>query len=51
LLQTDELGKGSMAPKVEAAVSFVKAGGKQAIIARLDQGLEALHGEAGTIIA
>jgi carbamate kinase len=51
LLQTDELGQGSMAPKVEAAVSFVNAGGRQAIIARLDQGLEALHGEAGTIIA
>lgn len=51
LLRTDELGKGSMAPKVEAAVSFVQAGGSQAIIARLDQGLEALHGKAGTIIA
>jgi carbamate kinase len=51
LLQSDELGQGSMAPKVEAALSFVKAGGSQAIIARLDQGLEALHGEAGTIIA
>ena len=50
LLQTDEFGKGSMAPKVEAAVSFVKAGGRKAIIARLDQGLEALNGEAGTTI-
>jgi carbamate kinase len=51
LLHTDELGKGSMAPKVEAAMAFVKAGGSKAIIARLDQGLEALNGEAGTIIA
>lgn len=50
LLQGDELGKGSMAPKVEAAMAFVKAGGAKAIIARLDQGLEALNGTAGTII-
>jgi carbamate kinase len=50
LLQTDELGEGSMAPKVEAAVSFVKTGGKKAMIARLDQGLEALNGTAGTTI-
>ena len=50
LLQTDVLGKGSMAPKVEAAVSFVQAGGTQAMIARLDQGLAALDGQAGTTI-
>jgi carbamate kinase len=50
LLETSELGEGSMAPKVEAAVSFVKAGGRKAMIARLDQGLEALNGEAGTTI-
>ncbi|HEY0671917.1 MAG TPA: carbamate kinase [Longimicrobiales bacterium] len=50
LLESDELGKGSMAPKVEAAMSFVKAGGGKAMIARLDQGLEALNGEAGTTI-
>jgi carbamate kinase len=50
LLQTDELGQGSMAPKVEAAVSFVKDGGQRAIIARLDEGLEALSGDAGTTI-
>ena len=50
LLQGDELGKGSMAPKVEAAMAFVKAGGAKAIIARLDQGLEALNGTSGTII-
>jgi carbamate kinase len=50
LLRTDELGQGSMAPKVEAALSFVRAGGSKAIIARLDQGLEALNGQAGTTI-
>jgi carbamate kinase len=39
-----------MAPKVEAALSFVKAGGRKAMIARLDQGLDALNGIAGTTI-
>jgi carbamate kinase len=50
LLQTDELGRGSMAPKVEAAVSFIRMGGKRAHIARLDVGLEAIEGEQGTVI-
>lgn len=50
LLRSGELGEGSMAPKVEAAASFVRGGGKRAIIARLDQGREAVAGEAGTEI-
>jgi carbamate kinase len=50
LLAGPDLGKGSMAPKVEAAAAFVRAGGKRAIIARLDQGREAVAGEAGTEI-
>ena len=50
LLAAGELGSGSMAPKVEAAISFLENGGSKAIIARLDQGLEALDGRAGTTI-
>lgn len=50
LLDAGELGRGSMAPKVEAAVAFVRHGGRRAHIARLDQGLAAVHGEAGTTI-
>lgn len=50
LLETDELGRGSMRPKVEAAVRFLKGGGRRALIAQLDQGLAALRGEAGTQI-
>jgi carbamate kinase len=50
LLEGSELGKGSMRPKVEAAVAFLEAGGRRAHIARLDQGLAAVKGEAGTII-
>lgn len=44
------LGAGSMAPKVEAAASFVRNGGERAIIARLDQGQAAVQGDAGTTI-
>jgi carbamate kinase len=39
-----------MRPKVEAAVAFVRDGGRQAIIAELAQGLAALRGETGTTI-
>ncbi len=45
-----EFGEGTMRPKVEAAGEFVRRGGRRAIIARLDQGLTAVHGEAGTTI-
>ena len=39
---------GSMGPKVEATLRFVKEGGECAIIANLEQALEALQGKAGT---
>ncbi len=51
LLSGDELGKGSMRPKVEASVAFVRNGGARAIIAHLKDGLAAVRGEIGTIIA
>ena len=50
LLASGELGAGSMAPKVEAAVQFLRDGGERAIIARLDQGREAVAGDHGTEI-
>lgn len=50
LLAGDELGSGSMRPKVEAAVRFVRGGGQRAIIAHLEQGLAAMRGETGTTI-
>ncbi len=50
LLVGGQLGEGSMAPKVEAAAGFVRNGGGRAVIARLDQGREAVAGEAGTEI-
>ena len=50
LLTGQELGTGSMRPKVEAAADFVRAGGERAIIAELADGLAALRGDAGTTI-
>nr|WP_321501310.1 carbamate kinase [uncultured Dethiosulfovibrio sp.] len=41
---------GSMGPKVAAAMAFVENGGSRAIIASLDQALEALEGTEGTQI-
>lgn len=41
---------GSMGPKVEAALRFVKNGGQRAVISSLDHALEALKGNAGTQI-
>ncbi len=41
---------GSMGPKVRAAISFVEAGGKEAIITQLQSALAALEGKTGTHI-
>lgn len=46
-----QFGVGSMLPKVQAAMKFVRANpGKKAIITSLDQALEALDGKTGTVI-
>ena len=50
LIAAGELGSGSMKPKVEAAVKFVRGGGERAIIADLTQGMEAISGTTGTTI-
>jgi carbamate kinase len=42
--------EGSMGPKVRAAIRFIEGGGKQAIIAHLDEAMAALQGESGTRI-
>jgi carbamate kinase len=39
---------GSMGPKVEACIRFLENGGERAIIASLNQAVEALEGRAGT---
>lgn len=50
LLAAGEFGVGSMGPKIEAAAAFIRAGGSAAYIARLDRGLEAVQGRAGTVL-
>jgi carbamate kinase len=50
LLTGGALGAGSMRPKVEAAVAFVRGGGRRAVIAHLGDGVAALRGETGTTI-
>ena len=40
--------KGSMGPKIEAALSFIAGGGKRAIIGHLEEALAALEGRTGT---
>ena len=50
-LNEGHFAKGSMYPKVEASINFVKSGkNKTAIIASLDNAKEAFKGKAGTII-
>lgn len=48
-MKEGHFGEGSMKPKVEAGVSFAKAGGKT-VITTLSKAVEALEGKAGTII-
>jgi len=43
-----QFAEGSMGPKVKAAINFLAAGGRRAIIAHLDQAADALGGRAGT---
>ena len=50
LLADGQFPPGSMGPKVEAAVEFVQAGGKRAVITSLDRIAEAAAGRAGTAI-
>ena len=48
LLKAREFPSGSIGPKVEAAVDFVEAGGREAIITSLAAIRAALDGRAGT---
>ncbi len=49
-LKEKQFGIGSMAPKIQAAIDFVRGGGKEAIITSFDQLNLAVEGQAGTII-
>ena len=45
-----QFGEGSMAPKIRAAVDFVRRTGGRAVITELRRGREAVRGQAGTTI-
>lgn len=49
-IEQGHFAAGSMGPKVRAAVGFVEAGGKQAIITHLHSAIAALDGHTGTSI-
>jgi carbamate kinase len=49
-VEEGHFGKGSMEPKVLAALKFIKSGGKAAIISSLDKAIPAVDGKAGTRI-
>lgn len=49
LLKQGHFGEGSMKPKIQAAVNFLEAGGKKAIITSIKKSALALEGKAGTI--
>jgi carbamate kinase len=50
MLKAGEFGAGSMGPKVQAAIEFLRAGGSRALIGDLDDATAVLRGEAGTAI-
>ncbi|GAA4726113.1 carbamate kinase [Pedococcus ginsenosidimutans] len=45
-----QFASGSMGPKVEAALRFVRGGGRRSVITALDRIADAVAGEVGTII-
>jgi len=49
-LKRDEFKEGSMKPKIEASINFLKSGGKKVIIAKVLPLKRALLGKTGTII-
>jgi carbamate kinase len=49
-IKEGQFAKGSMLPKVQACIKFVKSTGKPALITALDCALQALKGERGTKI-
>jgi carbamate kinase len=50
LLAAGEFPEGSMGPKVEACCAFVAAGGARAVIGALDEAVEVVLGDAGTVV-
>lgn len=50
LMENGEFSEGSMKPKIEAAIYFLRHGGQKAIICGLDNAKEAMEEKGGTVI-
>jgi carbamate kinase len=50
LLEEGQFPPGSMGPKIDAAIRYIEAGGRQVLIARAETLPDALEGRTGTII-
>jgi carbamate kinase len=50
LLDAGEFGAGSMGPKIQAAIDFLRGGGQRVLVGDLAQAPEVLRGTAGTEI-
>src|SRR5262249_37950264 len=50
LLAEGQFPPGSMGPKIDAAVRFVEAGGKEVVITRAESLADALEGTTGTVV-
>jgi carbamate kinase len=49
-MKAGEFASGSMQPKIQASMNFVRSGGKEVIITSLEKAIEALNGKTGTRI-
>jgi carbamate kinase len=49
-LDEGQFPKGSMGPKIQAAINFLKQGGKKVIITSIDKAIDALEGKNGTAV-
>jgi len=49
-LAEGQFPKGSMGPKIEAAINFIEGGGREVIITSIEKTGDAIHGKAGTRI-
>ena len=50
-LDEGQFPKGSMGPKIQAAINFLEFGGKKVIITSIDKAVDALEGKNGTVIS
>jgi carbamate kinase len=50
MIMEEQFGKGSMLPKIDAAIRFIEKGGERVIITLPEKISEALEGKTGTII-